>query len=509
MKLLRKEIETLPENLRPFAYHFRITDDIKNLIYKGMIDRNRFEFEINLKGESVILTKGESFRFGSNEITVITPLGVKLKIPYSVFNSIDYDDIINIISGYFVCNVNVNYKNTRFGSKSEYVVNGIKTVSKKIDTEEAKKLIENSNPIKALLDIFGYQYDEKMAYLLLIRMFPIVSNSNIIQLTLTNTGKTFFSYRVADTFNFYYSTTGITEAKLIYNSVTNTYGIVYTKNGLIIDEVFTVKELRSMEENILSGMENGIWTKSSGKVINLPIRKIPIIFFGNLIGNILTEENSRVVVGDLLKSELKLKNVNAFLDRIAITDIFTLPINANSIVKDYCYSNSTLAGWVELIKLEYQRKLKETEIRISDYKSEISIGGYRLSAGRMLRYTRQLKAYLMAVLGKDLVPSDEDLFNAICGSNIYSMLNLKPLLEDSNNPDNQNDDSNYNSETHKYLLDTERKILSIINDYGGQVDIDVISNETGLSKGIIYNTLYSLENKGMITLEGKTVKIRR
>ena len=507
MRLNRNTIANLPANLQPYAYHFQINNSIIDLINKGLIDRSMFEFDINVNGETVILTKGTNFKFNQNSMTVITPLGIKLTIPYSVFNNLSYNHIVNIISGYFICKVVKRDIKTKFGVKSDYVVTKLKSVARMIDVNEAQQLIDSSNPVRALLDILGYEYDKRIAYLSIVRMFPVVANCHICQLTLTNTGKTYFSLRLSDSLNYYYSTTSISEAKLIYNAVNNTYGIVFNKNGVIIDEILTVKELKNMEENLLSGMENGVWTKSSGKVINLPVRKIPFIFFGNIPGKTLSNGNSRQIFGDLLKSELRLRNVNAFLDRIAIIDIFTEPVSSNTLIKDYCYSNSTLAGWVEIIRKRYQSILNSISFSIDNVPAEITVGNYRLSTGRIIRYAKMLKAYLIAVLGNDVVPNDYDLFNCICGDSLYNILNLAPLLEDSSKSDsNDNDDSN-NNDKYDCLLDTEKKILDTIKDYGGQIDIDTLTQELNVSKGTIYNTLYSLENKGMVTLEGKTVRL--
>jgi hypothetical protein len=156
-----------------------------------------------------------------------------------------------------------------------------------------------------------------------------------------------------------------TPAKLVYHSAKNAFGMVYTKDYIVLDEF--EKSLSNKEKAIefisalQSGLAKGIWVRETHTPEHLQEirRDVGFLFFGNIEGKILKEVgNYREYVRKLLKDKLEEEGmIDTFLDRIAINDLYSgqsiIPfahkrIYAAPIVKGVFEYLNDLAGTIEV-----------------------------------------------------------------------------------------------------------------------------------------------------------------
>jgi hypothetical protein len=211
----------------------------------------------------------------------------------------------------------------------------------KSDIETAKKLLEKEHPIKLLIDILGYIPDVYPTFRVslprIIAFFKIPINPHytsaihLMQLTTPATGKTTTVLRLMNILNIGYISGGLpTPAKLIYHSAKNAFGMVYTKDYIVLDEF--EKSLSNKQKAIefistlQSGLAKGVWVRETHTPEQLQEirRDVVFLFFGNIEGKVLKEVgNYREYIRRILKEKLEEEGiVNTFLERIAITDLY-------------------------------------------------------------------------------------------------------------------------------------------------------------------------------------------
>ena len=397
MEVRYRDYLKLPEDVRPYLSQFNITEEHIPLIRKGMFNRNQVRVELNALGTTTVLGKPTYIKVVDEGIIIGLPT-VSFLVPYEVCrddlqkHNFDPDKIFSDFCLYVLEKVE---KNTRYGKKSETRCVSYKVISQVVNTEMAEELIKQYGVLSAFTRIMGWKPIPEIDRLNFTRLFSIITNNHIFQLTLPNTGKTFLASRLSLGLNYGYFTEKITPARLIYNAGTKTYGEVFLRDGIILDEIAVIKDVGELEENLLSGLENGIWSRgvSGAEHLEEYIRKIPFMFFGNLINRKLSGGyNGREELKKVLAS-LRFNNIPAFTERIAICDLSLIPVNAGGNVAETFYTNSVLRGYVKVLKEKYR------EIR-----AEISTE-YFPNNSRYNRYARDLEAFC-EVLGIEIRQRD-------------------------------------------------------------------------------------------------------
>jgi Predicted ATP-dependent Lon-type protease len=126
---------------------------------------------------------------------------------------------------------------------------------------------------------------------------PYASSAiHIMQLTIPATGKSTTMYKLSNILNLEVISGGLpSSAKLIYNASSQEFGLVFTRDYIVIDEFD--KSLNNKSEaydffsKIEMGMANGKWTreKYTKRQISEIRKDTTLIFFGNLEGKLLSE----------------------------------------------------------------------------------------------------------------------------------------------------------------------------------------------------------------------------
>ena len=464
----------LPEDVREYVTQFAITEEHIPLLRKGMHNSRMVSTELALRGEADIIAKPVWIKVSKEGVSVKTPT-VKFLIPFTAIN-LDTNKTLETelieaeyepekLFGDFCVYKLQNYTvNTRFGEKTETRCPYYKIIAKRTDVESAKKLIEKTGSVLSAFNrILGWVDNWALFRLNFIRLFSVITGNHIFQLTGVNTGKTHFSIRAMLGLNYGYFTTAITPARLIYNASTRTEGEVFLRSGIIIDELSVISGLNEMEENLYSGLENGVWSRgvSGAEALSERKRKIPFMFFGNLPAKPLSLSNSREYIGNIL-NQLKFHNVPAFLDRIAICDVFPESINASELINEYFYPYSILRGLVELLKKKY----REIRHNYSDehISGEIQIGEYKLSSGRMNRYINDLLCFAEVI---QLEISEKTAKNTVMGY----LGELNALFKRLYGNEEQTE------EQPKKQTDIKDDIIQVIKKWSGSASYSIIADD--------------------------------
>lgn len=472
----------LPEDVREYVSQFAISEQHIPLIRKGMHNSRMVQTELALKGETVIVAKPVYIKVSNEGITVKTPT-VKFLIPFTAINLdtnknleqelIEAEYEPERLFGDFCIYQLYNYTvNTRFGEKTEVRCNSYKIIAKKTDIQSAQKLIEKCGGVlQAFNRIMGWKDNWALCRLNFVRLFSVITGEHSFQLTGVNTGKTYFSIRFMLGENYGYFTTAITPARLIYNASSRTEGEVFLRNGIIIDELSVISNLNEMEENLYSGLENGVWSRgvSGAEALSERKRRIPFLFFGNLPAKPFSLNNSREYIGKILE-QLRFHNVQAFLDRIAICDVFPESINASELVNDYFYPNSILRGFVDVLKKKY----REIRHQYNDeyFTGELQVGEYKLSSGRMNRYANDLKCFA-EICGIEL--TDTQLKNIILGNIQQLDAVFKQMFGVNEDKPEEQPKQSYTSEINQQELAED--IIEVINRWEGSASLSIITDE--------------------------------
>jgi hypothetical protein len=191
-----------------------------------------------------------------------------------------------------------------------------------------------------LVEAIGYNFvyqTFRVSLPRLISLFKVLvrqdytSAIHLIQFTIPSTGKTTTMLKLKNVFNIGIVSGAPSLAKLIYNATTQEYGLVFTRDYVVIDEfdktydVFVQGENKNALGALSIGMGSGVWPreKYTREDITKIYRYTTLIFFGNIAGKLLKEVgNYREYMFKFLTQKWDEGMVEAFLDRVAIIDLY-------------------------------------------------------------------------------------------------------------------------------------------------------------------------------------------
>jgi len=287
------------------------------------------------------------------------------------------------------------------------------------DYESAKRVLNDYGlkPVEALLLAFGVIPCKETIRLYLPRLISLFYYNGMpvhtIQLTNTDSGKSYFGIRCEFAFNFTSFSEFPSPAKLIYDARNASKGAVFVSNGIVIDEIDKLNKQRFEEsyQPLNTGLENGIWRRGVQTIsgINLEgYRLIPFILFGNILQGedplYLITENPRNTVTSLLDNATGMSTYS-FVERFAIVDVIykRIPILDYVIKKDGVYGSmrdSVLRALILLI----QERIKIQEI-----------DGYGIVNGRLRRHAEAVYNIVSALFGEEVEFDDKDVCKLVAG----------------------------------------------------------------------------------------------
>lgn len=205
----------------------------------------------------------------------------------------------------------------RISRAYHYVVsNGAGWTVKKIydvdkDVEAAKKVVNEYGTRKAVAMALGLNEDGLKAYW--PRAVTLINRGHYLEMSQPGTGKTTFSYYISRMLGGTVINEDPTEAFLVGDMRDNSFGVIYTSNVVIFDEIDKWKIQTVRTYNILlSGLENCQWIRAAGK--GMEINKcITFAAFGNTV----PQDTSRSSLVELLSDKLKI-HAKPLVDRITV-----------------------------------------------------------------------------------------------------------------------------------------------------------------------------------------------
>lgn len=457
----------LPKDVRDFQSQFNVTEPLIDLIRQGMFNKAQTETKLNILKEIHLLGKPVGIKSKPEGIELSLPT-IKFLVPHEdildELNSVDYDPS-KLFGDYCVYKIIQKDKKTQWGNKQENRCVSHKVISFPEKKDTAKKLIEDFGVLGAFASIMGWKQSAVINRMNFTRLFSMVTGNHIFQLTPPNTGKTHLASRLSLGCNWGYFTEKITPARLIFSGQSLQLGEVFLRNGIIIDELSVIKDIKDLEENLLSGLENGIWTRgvTGAEALAEQKRKIPFMFFGNLLNGKLSQDyNGRVELKNLLQ-KLKFENLDAFIERIAIADLCLNKVNIGGMVAETFHTNSCLRGYLSILEENYMSVRHE---HFDEYYPENS---------RLNNYCNDLAAWV-SVVGIEMPKS---AIKNIIGGHIVDL--DKYLIS-------KKDTDDFTIETPEYVtfeddgLNVVERIKDYINAVGGTAGKNAIIDNVRTDK---------------------------
>jgi len=319
-----------------------------------------------------------------------------------------YDDIISSLGDY------VHVEAVKRNSK--VIVRRIIPLKAESDIDTAREILDNHSFLSAVTVGLGYKDNVHIKRLLLTRVvswFRGFDNRPIytIQLTPPNTGKTQFAIRCMTMLNWEYLNEVPTLPRLIMDSRTGAYGIVFLRDGIVFDEFDKwsdfAERIKLLHSTLLTGMEQGVWSRGTTTVIMnayMQCRFIHMFFTGNLT-------NLQFPLKYTLREELAISlastiglDIAPFVDRLSLVDIYTGQVDLQRHITWRQLPDNIMRGLIEVV----QRQVKHCDV------SSLQ--------GRQMMQTNNVYSVLTA-MGYDVNP--ETIDKAVIGehnSDVYMKL---------------------------------------------------------------------------------------
>jgi len=256
---------------------------------------------------------------------------------------------------------------------------------------DVKEFIEEAGDqlLKALIEGYGYEYNEKTLRVMLPRILALFRVSTmpiyLFQVTPPNTGKTFYLLRNRTAFNWAYTSEVPSLAYLVWNARDNFPGVVYYRDGIGFDGVdkWSLQPFRISKdyELLLTGMEQGVWGR--GVASPMPEIKKPLnmVFMGNVDTAPMRRVPDRVIAMEMMRPLFK---PEVFFDRIHLVDTYYESVNVQKYIRNTALPDAMIRGVIEVLSENANRQT-----------------GYSSLTGRMARHSVALQK-IFKTLGLDI-----------------------------------------------------------------------------------------------------------
>lgn len=400
-------------------------DEIRNRqhelydMYSLSLSSNSLAIELAVASEAEIIFKPESYTVTPNgEVLFMTRGGAIIRSHISVLGD-TRNEIENAISNWMYAVVTKPKSKFKHSNRKHFVVDAAELVplTYNYDYESARRILTKYDitPIEAILLAFGVIPTPKTIRLYLPRVLSLFYYDGMpihtIQLTNTDSGKSYFAMRCEFTFNFTAFSEFPSPAKLIYDARTASKGAVFTSEGIVIDEIDKLSKQRFEDsyQPLNTGLENGIWRRgvqtSSG--INLEgYRLIPFILFGNILQGdsplFVPNENPREIVTNLIE-QITGMAVYSFTERFSIIDVLyeKIPITDFVVRKEGAYGSmrdSVLRAMIKLIENSVKTKY---------------VDGQGIVSGRLRRHAEGVFNVMNALFDTEF--DEKDILKLVAG----------------------------------------------------------------------------------------------
>lgn len=385
----------------------QVTNNVEDELSKYLVSRDKLLFNNKLfelgyselakyilyMGKTVeFISKPISATLMSDKMLLTFPNGIKAILPYVIIKH-KPEEFYNLLRLYVKWYVVM---------RNEPMVIRYEELSFEPAYDIADKLLAHVNPVDIFVRGLGYKLHTDTYRLLIPRLLPLIKTPHPIhvwQFTKYNSGKTHYGVMLMKIFRFFYSTAVPSQAGLLYDARTGTYGWALLSDGVVFDEVDKWNIQNLINYDILSYlptlMEQGIVIRPTTRHTFMGIieRRIPFVFMGNVPPLLMGNESWRVSDRSKLNEYLLSwgDHVGAISDRLAVIDIdYDTPL-ISDYVEDKVLPESVLVAVRELINSRI---------------SEIGLPRSSLS-GRMKRHSEMLYVALN-LLGAETTVDETD-----------------------------------------------------------------------------------------------------
>jgi len=365
--------------------------ELLNKIYKAWRLGNDSEYaQIYFAKHDVgiILTKLTNYRVITDKkvIQVTLSNGFRCYIPLNLFGNVDVDTLLE----YLKLPMQITVKHVG----GVLVASEVKLPTLQTSEDIAREIVEEIGYVNALLVSLGIYPKKEMIFLFLPRLMGLLRGFrasyektayypiHVLQFTAPNSGKTAFSIRVAEALNYEYMGGELPSlTRLVYDARSGAIGSVGLRDGIILDEfdkktANDVMKLVTDLRALLTGMEQGVWSRSVGSK-GIEIRKfVNFYFYGNIPPYLKGETTREKII-----NFYNVSGVDALVDRITVVDVWETHINIANYLIYRIIPNYIFRGIISLILKE----LRPLEL-------EVEIG-----KGRIERHAMNIKSILHAL----------------------------------------------------------------------------------------------------------------
>jgi len=381
-------------------------------------DREYGQVYLSLKKEADIITKLTNITIDGERNVIRATLnnGFTIFINVDLLGTDDPDKLIEILK--LPMQLHVRYV------KGYLVATDVKIPSLKSYKDIGKEIVEEVGGYNAVLIGLGIHPALETYTIFLPRIIGLFKgferetdtipykSIHVMQYTVPNTGKTHFATRIASVMNYEYLGGELpSPTRLIYDARNNAMGIVALRDGVIFDE-FDKKSYNDVQKLLtdlrvmLSGLEQGVWTRGTGSKSIEIRRHVNFIIFGNIPTKLEGINNRQSII-----KYFNISGFDAFVDRFAIVDIYNEPFDISQYIIPYIFPNSILRGIIEYL----QEQLKPEPFSIENAK------------GRLQRHCMNVKS-ILRVLNINL--SDQVIYYLVSGE--YNTVHLKKSVPVNN-----------------------------------------------------------------------------
>lgn len=374
-------------------------------------DRQYGQAYLSLKKEADIITKLTNYAIDGerNTIKAVLNNGFIVFIPIDLLGTSDPDELVNILE--LPMQMHVKYV------KGYLVATNVLLPKIRSYKDIGREIVEEIGGYNAILLALGIHPSLETYCVFLPRIVGLFrgferetdsypwKSIHVMQFTAPNTGKTHYAVRIASVMNYEYLGGELpSPTRLIYDARNNAVGIVGLRNGVIFDE-FDKKNYQDVQKLLtdlrvmLSGLEQGVWTRGTGSKSIEIRRHVNFIIFGNIPPNLQTFNTRQAII-----KYFNVSGFDAFVDRFTMVDIYDEHLDISQYVMPYIMPNSILRGIIEYL----QEQLKPEPCSVEKAK------------GRLRRHCMNLKS-ILKVLNINL--SDEVIYYIVSGE--YSTIHIK------------------------------------------------------------------------------------
>jgi len=290
-------------------------------------------------------------------VEVFFPNEIRLVIPIQHLGDTPEQVISNLRAYYYV---------KRNGGRYSF-----KILKPATDIKSAVYMLANIPAITSLCYCFGVDTSMATALLYFPRFVTLFRHPSItpptfyvMQMTRPNSGKSYLGIAYMITFNWEYITAMPTPARLVFDAARNTFGVVYTKNGIIFDEVDKWKSgdrqhFRQTYSILLTGLENGVWSRETSRFYYTErIRYVPVIMYTNVRQRKIEDVGARDEF-EYMVGEWGGWNAHAFVDRFSIVQMFIDEYAVTDHVLGYQAVPSLRKGVIRVLQRLYAMLCRE------------------------------------------------------------------------------------------------------------------------------------------------------